>query len=82
MTKRILVNREFAGPVRVEVDDEQVLSGRPALVRIHEGDNLIVEIVVKAERQKGADGKWYNAASFLPLYPGVLPKEKKEEVLG
>lgn len=78
--KRTLLSRNFSANIRIDAEDEQVLLGRPARLSIHEGDILLAEIFIKAEKQQGAGGEWHDAAIFIPSYPAASPKEDKKEV--
>lgn len=73
--KRVIVSRDFAGPVTIKAEDEQIACNRGARVILCEGTNLVVEVLAKIEKQKGADGGLYDAIIFDVSYPGVAAEE-------
>lgn len=79
--KRVIVSREFVGPVTIKAEDEQIACNRGARVILCEGTNLVVEIIAKTEKQKGADGGLYDAIIFVVSYPGAPSQESGKEAL-
>lgn len=50
--------------IRVMIEQESVLLGTQAKVRLYRGNTLISEIVGKIEKQQGADGRFYPSVSL------------------
>lgn len=77
--KRVIVSRDFVGPVTIKAEDEQIACNRGARVILCEGTNLVVELLAKIEKQKGADGGLYDAIIFDVSYPGAPSQESEKE---
>lgn len=54
--------------VRVEIESEKLALGKPAQVRVYDGDRLITTVIAEIEMQQGAD---------LGLYPAVKVYEQQ-----
>lgn len=60
--------------IKIELVDEIVISSRPAMITIWNGNDIYDRYWAVIERAKGADGGWYNIVVFKPVEEG----ERKE----
>lgn len=51
--------------VRVQVESEGVISGKPAKMLVYENDRLVTEVIAKIEYKQGADDGYYPCVSLI-----------------
>lgn len=50
--------------VRVEIENESVIGGRPARVLVYEDKKLVVEVEGEVHLRPGADGGYYHCVTL------------------